>query len=143
MPWNIPAGRRRAACWAACSADVLFATYGQGWIFLWMLAAGAAIGAWYACLAALRRLLCAGAWLSLAADLAFGAGAAVIFCLALVAANYGRLRLYAVLAALAGFALFSAGVFPPAKRFAPALARGLRQIVVTIGQYRWIKVIFK
>ena len=57
---------------------MLFSTVGQGWVFLWMLSAGAAIGAWYACMAALRRLLCAGPWLSLAADIAFGAGAAAI-----------------------------------------------------------------
>jgi len=122
---------------------MLFSTVGQGWVFLWMLSAGAAIGAWYAVLAALRRLLCAGPWLSLAADIAFGAGAAAIFCLALVTANYGRLRLYAVLAALAGFGLFTAGVCPPVRRAARALAGAARHIVVTISQNRWMKVIFR
>ena len=39
---------------------MLFSTVGQGWVFLWMMGAGAAIGAWYALLAALRRLLRAG-----------------------------------------------------------------------------------
>ena len=34
---------------------MLFATIGQGWVFVWMAAAGAAIGAWYAAMAALRR----------------------------------------------------------------------------------------
>ena len=71
---------------------MLFSTAGQGWVFVWMLAAGALIGAWYALLAALRRLLCAGFWLSLAAATDLGAGAAVLFCGALVTADYGRVR---------------------------------------------------
>ena len=122
---------------------MLFSTAGQGWVFLWMLAAGALIGAWYALLAALRRLLRAGFWLSLAADAAFGAGAAAIFCGALVAADYGRVRLFDVLAALMGFFLFSAGAFPPARRAAGALAGAARRIFVKIREYRWIKVIFR
>lgn len=122
---------------------MLFATAGQGWVFLWMLGAGALIGAWYALLAALRRLLCAGFWLSLAADLAFGAGAAAIFCAALVAADYGRVRLYDVLAALTGFFLFAAGAFPPARAAARGLAGAARRIFVKIRAYRWIKVIFR
>lgn len=122
---------------------MLFATIGQGWVFLWMLGAGALIGVWYALLAAVRRLLCAGFWLSLAADLAFGAGAAAVFCAALVAANYGALRLYAVLGAALGFALFAAGVYPPGRRAARALAGAARRIFVKIRGFRWIKVIFR
>lgn len=122
---------------------MLFATVGQGWVFLWMAAAGALIGAWYALLAALRRLLAAGFWLSLAADIAFGVGAAAIFCGALVAADYGEARLYALLGALLGFGLFAAGVFPPARRAASALAKTARHVFVKIRSYRWIKVIFR
>lgn len=122
---------------------MLFSTAGQGWVFVWMLAAGALIGAWYALLAALRRLLCAGFWLSLAADVAFGVGAAVIFCGALVAADYGRVRLYGVLAALLGFFLFAAGAFPPARAAARGLAGLFRRIFVKIRDFRWIKVIFR
>ena len=122
---------------------MLFSTVGQGWVFLWMMAAGALIGLWYALLAALRRLLAAGFWLSLLADVAFGAGAAVLCCAALVAANYGRVRLYAVIGALAGFALFTGGVSIPARGFAAALARGIRHFFVKISEFRWIKVIFR
>ena len=50
---------------------MLYATAGQGWVFVWMAAAGALIAAWYGVLAGLRRLLAAGFWLSLAADVAF------------------------------------------------------------------------
>jgi len=122
---------------------MLFSTVGQGWVFLWMVAAGALIAVWYGLLAALRRLLAAGFWLSLAADLAFGAGAAAIFCAALVSADYGRARLFSLLGALLGFALCAAGAYPPARRAASALARGFRRIFVKIGGFRWIKVIFK
>lgn len=122
---------------------MLFATAGQGWVFLWMMAAGALIGAWYALLAALRRLLRAGLWLSLAADTAFGAGAAAIFCAALVAADYGRVRLYAVLAAALGFALFAGAAWAPLRRAARAAAGAARHIFVKISGFRWIKVIFR
>ena len=122
---------------------MLFATVGQGWVFLWMVAAGALIAGWYALLAALRRLLAAGFWLSLAADLAFGAGAAALFCAMLVAANYGRARLYCVLATLLGFALCAAGIYPPARRAASALYGAACRIFVKIRAIRWIKVIFK
>ena len=122
---------------------MLFATAGQGWVFVWMVAAGALIGAWYALLAALRSLLAAGTWLSLAADVAFGAGAAGIFCAALVAANYGRVELYAVLAAALGFALFAALAFPPARAAARRVAGAVRRIFVIIRSFRWIKVIFR
>lgn len=122
---------------------MLFTTVGQGWVFAWMMAAGALAGAWYALLAALRRLLRAGFWLSLAADLAFGAGAAVVYCAALVAADWGRFRLYSALGALTGFTLFAAGVFPPARRAAARLMGSLRHIFDTIRDFRWIKVIFR
>ena len=122
---------------------MLFSTIGQIHVFVWMLGAGVAIGAWYACLAGLRHLLRAGVWLSLIADVAFGAGAAVLFCLALITANYGRVRLFAVLAAALGFALFAAGVYPPGRRAIRGMTRWLCRIFVKIGQLRWIKVIFR
>ena len=122
---------------------MLFATAGQGWVFLWMVAAGALVACWYALLAALRRLLAAGFWLSLAADAAFGFGAAAIFCGALVAADYGRVRLFSIMGALAGFALCVAGLFPPARGIAAALNRGIRHTFVKVHENRWINVIFR
>lgn len=122
---------------------MLYATAGQGWVFLWMMAAGALIAAWYALLAALRKLLRAGFWLSLAADIAFGAGAAALFCAALVAADDGRVRLYALLATALGFMLFAGAAYAPARRAARAVAGALRRIFVKIRGFRWIKVIFR
>ena len=122
---------------------MLFSTIGQGRVFLWMAAAGALIGAWYAAMEALRRLLSAGFWLSLAADIAFGGGAAALFCLALYTANYGQPRLYAVAGSALGFALFMLGAYAPARRAASAALRACRHFFVKLRGYRWIKVIFK
>ena len=113
----------------------LYETVGQLQVFVWMLAAGALMGAWYAVTALLRRLLEAGTWL--------GLGAGAIFCLALYTANRGQVRLYAVLAALLGFALFAGGVYPPGKRVISAIIVIFRRIIVIIRNYRWINVIFK
>ena len=108
-----------------------------------MMAAGAAMGAWYAVTAALRRLLRAGVLLGICCDAAFGLGAGAVFCMALYTANYGQLRLYAVAAAALGFALFAGGVYPPGKKAAFVLIRRFRTIIVKIRRHRWINVIFK
>ena len=122
---------------------MLFGTVGQLRVFVWMAAAGAVIGAWYGCAALWRRLLSAGFWLGLAADTAFGLGAAAIFCLALYAANYGQVRLYAVAASALGFAIFALGAFPVGRRAIQGTKWMLHRIIVTLSGYRWIKVIFR
>ena len=122
---------------------MLFETIGQPRIFLWMLAAGMLIGAWYALLKGLRRLIRAGVWLSLMCDALFGLGAAALFCVALYAANYGAMRLYAALAALLGFMVFMLGACPPVHRALYALKCTANRIFVKIRRYRWINVIFK
>ena len=122
---------------------MLYQTIGQFRVFLWMLAAGALAGAWYAVTALARRLLRAGVWLGLCADLAFGLGAGLIFCAALYTANLGELRLYAVLAAALGFALFAGGVYPPGKFIISTINDGFRRIFVKLRGHRWINVIFK
>lgn len=122
---------------------MLFETLGQLRVFLWLLAAGALAGAWYAVTAGARLLLRAGVVLGLCADLAFGLGAAALFCLALYTANYGELRLYEVLGFALGFALFAGGAYPPGKRIVNELIIAMHHIVVKIRQHRWINVIFK
>ncbi len=122
---------------------MLFETIGQPSIFLWMLAAGMLIGAWYALLKGLRWLIRAGVWLSLVCDALFGLGAAALFCLALYAANYGAMRLYAALAALLGYAVFMLGACPPGGRALYVIKCTADRIFVKIRRYRWINVIFK
>ena len=109
---------------------MLFETIGQYRIFLWMLAAGMLIGAWYGCMAVLRRLLEAGVWLGLLCDVGFGLGAAAIFCAALVAANYG-------------FGLVALGAFPMGKGLINTIKCAKRKLFVIFNRFCWIKVIFK
>ena len=122
---------------------MLFASIGQGSVFLWMTAAGALIALWYGFCAGLRRLLSAGFWLSLAADAAFGAGAAALFSLALVAANYGEPRLFSLLGATLGFALCAGALHRPSQRAAKAIYGAFRRFFVTFSRFRWIKVLFR
>lgn len=122
---------------------MLFATLGQGRLFLWMMAAGAVIGAWYALTALLRRAIQAGFWLTLGCDLLFGVGSAAILIAALILGDYGQARPFALLGALCGAALFGFGVTPPAKWLGRKLRRGFRRIVTRLSENRLIKVIFR
>lgn len=122
---------------------MLFSTVGQLPVFLWMIAAGFLIGAWYAVLAAVRRLLQAGFWLSLISDAAFGAGAAVIFMAFLITANHGSMRLFTLAGAAVGMGLFALGAFPPLNALVCGLGRLLCRGYCALKQKRWINVIFR
>lgn len=122
---------------------MLFATAGQFPLFVWMVGAGIAVGALYSLCAGLRRLLCAGFWLTLAVDALFGLGAALALIAALLLGCDGRLRLFELLGALAGFCLYMAGFDPPLRRAVRAVLRALRRIFVKISGNRLIKVIFR
>ena len=122
---------------------MLFSTIGQIHVFLWMAGAGALIGALCALAAALRRLLCAGFWLTLAIDAATGLGAAVVLIAALVLGNYGVVRLYELLGAVAGLALFRLVAEPLLGAAARAVGRCARWIFQKIANFRLIKVIFR
>ena len=122
---------------------MLFATVGQGARFVWMLAAGVGIGAWYMLTALLRRFIQAGFWLTLVCDLVFGAGAAVIFTAALIAGSYGQLRLFDVLGAILGAILFGVGFLSPLWSFLRQIHRKLRHFMTTLAKKRLINIIFK
>ena len=122
---------------------MLFATVGQGALFLWMMAAGAAVGLWYALLATLRRFIQAGFYLTLVCDLAFGIGSAVILIAFLVSGNYGRVRLFEIVAALLGALIFALAASPPLKGLENALRRTFRRIKASMSGNRLLKVIFK
>lgn len=122
---------------------MLFATMGQGRLFIWMMAAGAVIGAWYVLTALLRRILQAGFLLTLACDLLFGAGAAIIFIAAHIIGNYGAVRPYTLLATICGAAAFLFACTPPLKALQKRLQRVGRTIVAAVSRNRLIKVIFR
>ena len=122
---------------------MLFATVGQGARFIWMLAAGAAVGAWYLATALLRRFIQAGFWLTLACDLLFGAGAAVILIAALIAGSYGQARPFDILGAVLGAILFGAGILSPIWTFLRHMHNKLCSIVTWLAKKRLINIIFK
>lgn len=122
---------------------MLFYTIGQVHIFLWMVGAGLAIGALYTLCALLRRLLCAGFWLTLFIDAMFGFCAAIVLILAALTADYGRIRLYELLGAALGAILFDLGVRPLIEKLITLAACGLGRLFKTITNIRLIKVIFK
>ena len=122
---------------------MLFSTIGQIHVFLWMIGAGLAIGAFYALCAWLRRLLCAGFWLTLTIDALFGLGAALLLIITALIADHGRLRLYELLGAALGAILFELGLRPMIESLTGSLWRRLRGIFQKISRFRLIKVIFR
>ena len=122
---------------------MLFATVGQGARFVWMLAAGVGIGAWYMLTALLRRFIQAGFWLTLACDLLFGAGAAVILIAALIAGSYGQVRPFDILGAVLGAILFGAGILSPIWTFLRHMHNKFRSIVTWLAKKLLINIIFK
>lgn len=122
---------------------MLFATIGQPQVFLWMTFAGMFIGALYALFRAARRLICAGFWFTLCADVLFGLTAGLALCAALVVGSYGEVRLYELGAAAIGAAMFYAGVCTPCCSLLARFGRTLRKRIQFLKQNHLIKVIFK
>ena len=122
---------------------MLFATIDQGWIFLLMLAAGVGLGALWDLLALLRRLLEAGFFLSLIADVFLGLGSAAILIIAMVRANYGQPRAYMFAAAGLGAVLYGIAVARPLHALLRAMKRLSRRAAARMRENRIIKVIFR
>lgn len=117
---------------------MLFYTVGQGYAFAAMLGCGLILGAWYDLVRALRRLMEAGAWLTAFLDAMFALGALVIVMAALLFVDRLEVRLYALVAAGAGMALYLAGIAP----FFGILCRFLTKIYTQCRQNRKLKNIF-
>lgn len=122
---------------------MLFSTVGQGPVFLLMAGAGLLIGALLSLSDALRSLTAAGFLTGLVIDLCFGVCAGFVFTAALLAADYGRFRLFALLGTLTGAALFRLGLDPPLRSAFRALRGLFRRILDKVSSHRLIKVIFK
>lgn len=122
---------------------MLFATVGQGRLFIFMMACGAAIGAWYALTEALRRFLQAGTLLSLGCDLLFGLGGAALLIAFSLVADRGALRPFELIAAALGAALFRFAAMPPLFALGRLLQRSLRRSIAWLAEKSLIKIIFK
>ena len=96
---------------------MLFYTVGQSYAFLAMLVCGLVLGAWYDLSRRLRNLLEAGFWLTAFMDAVFVFGALVIVVFSLLFTNRLELRLYALVGAGAGMALYLWGIAPIFGRF--------------------------
>ena len=83
---------------------MLYATIGQWRVFLFMALAGAGAGCWYGLILRAGRLMVPGPWLHALLDLFSALGIWIILTWALLAANYGQPRAYALAAAALGFA---------------------------------------
>lgn len=122
---------------------MLFATIGQGAIFLWMTAAGAVIGAVTLAFDALRCILQAGKILSAALDFAAGAVASAVLIAALIIGNYGRVRFYELFAAALGLAMFRFAAASPAYAAMKKLAALLKAAGKRLNSYKVIKYLLK
>lgn len=122
---------------------MLFATIGQGAIFLWMTAAGAVIGAVTLAFDALRCILQAGKILSAALDFAAGAVASAVLIAALIIGNYGRVRFYELFAAALGLAMFRFAAASPARTAMKKLAALLKTAGKRLNSYKVIKYLLK
>lgn len=122
---------------------MLFATVGQGALFIWMMMAGMMVGVWYGVTALLRRILQAGFLLSFACDLLFGLGGAAILLGFMVVGNYGQFRLFSVLGAALGFGLFMFALAGPAKHLLEWLEGALQRFMTRVSKNRLINVIFR
>lgn len=122
---------------------MLFATVGQGALFIWMAVAGMAVGVWYGMTALLRHVLQAGFWLTLACDLLFGLGSAVILLYFMITGNYGQIRLFSILGAVLGFFLFMFALAAPMTWLLELLQNKFRHFMTKLSQNRLINVIFR
>ena len=118
---------------------MLFATVGQGSVFLWMTLCGMMIGLMYDFFRLLRCILRAGPWLTLALDAIWGACGGVAMSVMLVIANRGALRPYVLLAVLAGFGVYMLSASRPIL----ALGRWARIGVQKLSQNRLLRAVFR
>lgn len=118
---------------------MLFATVGQLPRLALMMAAGAIVGCVYLLMRFVRGRICAGFWLNLICDLIFGTAAAVILCTGLVISDGGRVRVYQLLGAGAGFWAALAGFAPVAHAIVTKISAKLRKI----RKKRWFVVLFR
>lgn len=122
---------------------MLFATVGQGALFLWMMVAGMIVGLWYGITALLRRILRAKLLLSFVCDLLFALGAAAILLGFMFVGNYCQMRLFLFLGAALGFSLFCFALAKPMQRLMDILKNAGKRIMSRISKNRFINVIFR
>jgi len=122
---------------------MLFSTANQAQVFIWMMAAGVFIGLVCSLFALLRRVLRPALPVLLVLDLLLGACCGALFALALVLGNYGRLRLFEILAAALGALLFGSGFRPLLRALLLFLRKNTFRIKASLSKNRLIKALFR
>jgi len=118
---------------------MLFYTIGQGSVFVWMAFAGMLIGLLYDLFRLLRCLFRAGTLASLLLDCMWGVLSGGVLAVMLVIANRGEIRLYVLLAVLAGFVLYWAAASRPMQ----LLWGAIYGLVKKLPRFRLFDIIFK
>ncbi|MBQ4090446.1 MAG: spore cortex biosynthesis protein YabQ [Clostridia bacterium] len=108
-----------------------------------MVLAGMGMGGVSLLFQLVRHVLCAGVWLSLICDMLMGVIWSAIFCGALVIANRGNLRLYHILSACAGAALFQAALGVPVRTVCGKLCIKWKHMADKARQNRLIRALIK
>lgn len=122
---------------------MLFSTANQAQVFIWMTACGVVIGGICCLFSLLRRALRPALPVLLVLDVLLGICCALAFTLALVLGNYGRLRLFEILAVLLGAVLFERGFRPPLKGLLLSMRRNMFRIKACLSKNRLIKALFR
>ena len=91
----------------------------------------------------LRRLICAGTWLSLICDAAMGLIWSIIFCTALTIASRGVLRLYHILCTAAGAALFRAAFGIPVIKICAFVQRTCEKLCRKLKRNRLMRALLR
>lgn len=122
---------------------MLYYTIGQWRVFVFMLLAGAAAGCWYGLLLRAGRLMQAGPWLNAFLDVLSALGIWLTVTWALILANYGQVRFYALAAAALGLAIQRLTVGRLLMRLIGLAASGLGRAFRYIARCTLIKKIFR
>lgn len=122
---------------------MLFHTYGQFQAFVLMAYAGLAIGALKSAVDLVRRLTQAGRLLTCVLDAIFALGMAALLTLGMIAANLGQVRLYCLLGALCGAALYHFTLAPLARLALVRPAQKIFSLLGRMGRWKVVKKIFR
>lgn len=122
---------------------MLYYTIGQWRVFVFMLLAGAAAGAWYGIILRAGRLMQAGPWLNAFLDLLCALGVWLVLTAALLIANYGQVRAYALMAFALGLAIERLTVGRLLMLLLNGIGLGLKKALEGITRCGLVKKIFR
>ena len=122
---------------------MLYSTHSQALQLPLIMLTGMAMGAISLCFRGVRRLVCAGFWLSLLCDILMGTLWGAVFCVGVAIADNGKLRLFHIVSALCGAALFHAAFTVPAGKLFSRISRHFAHTCRYLSKNRLLRAIFK